>query len=105
MSLYSSLHFHTNANPHKVSDITQRYLQKCRYQFGAYSQRTACLRLLISALSVSVCWGGETSGAAQGVPAAPGVGTGASRDWTLSSGVNRRAGLRAHQECSRLISF
>lgn len=70
-----------------------------------YSQRTPCLLFLISGLSsgwVSVWWremGREMSGAAEVV-----LGTGASRDWTLSSGVTRRADPRAHQECRRLIS-
>lgn len=49
---YSSLHIHTKTNPHKVSKITQRYLQKCSYQRPCveYSQRTPCLLLLISGL-------------------------------------------------------
>lgn len=32
------------------------------------------------------------------------MGAGAPRDWTLSGGVSRKAGVRAHQECSLLIS-
>lgn len=55
---YSSLHIHTKTNPHKVSNITQRYFQKCCYQKLSveYSQRTPCLLLLISALfSVGEC--------------------------------------------------
>lgn len=75
-----------------------------------YSQRTPCLLLLISALfSVGECLvegdGERDEWSCRGVSVVLGMGTGASRDWTLSSGVNRRAGLRAHQECSLLISF
>lgn len=75
-----------------------------------YSQRTPCLLLLISALfSVGECLvegdGERDEWSCRGVSVVFGMGTGASRDWTLSSGVNRRAGLRAHQECSLLISF
>lgn len=49
--------------------------------------------------------GGRDEWSGRGVSVVLGMGTGASRDWTLSSGVNRRAGLWAHQECSLLISF
>lgn len=108
---YSSLHIHTKTNPRKVSNITQRYLQKCSYQgpIVAYSQRTPCLLLLISALfSVGECLvegdGERDDWSCRGVSVVLCMGTGASRDWTLSSGVTRGAGLRAHQECSRLIS-
>lgn len=112
MPSYSSLHIHTETNPHKVSYITQRYLQICSYQRPSmeYSQKTPCLRLLISALfSVGECllegrWGERWVERPRSF-CVLGMGTGASRDWTLSSGVNRRAGLWAHKECSLLISF
>lgn len=53
-----------------------------------YSQSTACLLI-----SECVC-------GAAGVVS----GTGASRDWTLSSGVSGRADPWAQQECGGLIS-
>lgn len=71
-----SLHIHTKTNPHKVSNITQRYLQKCSYREGrrgVYSQRTPCLLLLISVLSSVLLecllvgeMGRKMSGAVQG---------------------------------------
>lgn len=104
---YSSLHIHTKTNPHKVSNITQRYLQKCSYQGPCveYSQRTPCLLHLISGLfSAGECLVEGDEWSCRGVSVVLCMGTGASCDWTLSGGVSRRAGLQAHQECSRLIS-
>lgn len=74
-----------------------------------YSQKTPCLWLLISALfSVGECWldgdGERDEWSCRRISVVLCMGTGASRDWTLSSGVTGRAALRAHKECSRLIS-
>lgn len=59
-----------------------------------YSQRTPCLLLLISALfSVGECLaegdGERDEWSCRGVSVVLGMGSGASHDWTLSSGVNR----------------
>lgn len=65
-----------------------------------------CSLSLRSSVWVSVWWRemGRDEWSCRGVSLVLCKGTGASRDWTLSSGVTRRAGLWAHQECSRLIS-
>lgn len=107
-----SLHIHTKTNPHKVFDITQRCFQKCSYQRTSVECTVREHPAFCSLSQRSPVWGeclaggmgSEMSGAARGSLFCWVRGTGVFRDWTLSSGVNRRAGLRAHQECGRLIS-
>lgn len=99
-----SLHIHTKTNPHKVSNITQRYLQKCSYR-RAGVDCTVREHLVFCCLSLySPVWGEcllvgemgrEMSGSAQGSLFCRVRAPEPFHDWTLSSGVNRRASRNA----------
>lgn len=104
-----SLHIHTKTNPHKVSNITQRYLQKCSYRRAGVECTVrehpvfCCLSLCSPVCYWSVCllerWGERWVGLCRGLCSA-GYGH-RSLSWL---DIVKWGQPQGQQECSRLIS-